>query len=614
MRINQQFAPDNATFDGQAWESLGSYRFSSGKLSVSLSDDVTNGYVVADAIHIVEVPPVTVAPTVVDNGDAAYAEQGSGWLGWSETGAYQGDFRYHAPNAGKNGDLDFSGARPHSCYAVYATWSAQSNRATDSPYTICDDTMPLGTVRVNQQVAPSDATFNGQGWQSLGKYQLTSGKLTVSLSDDVSSGYVVADAIRVVKVNVPLVAGLSSVPDPAIQGEAVRLEANGVTDSSGTVASVAFYRDTSGNGVFDPTVDQCLGVATNGADGWAINASTAEFPPGVQYYFAQATDEQGITGNVATTMGLVEFAATLDNSQSGYSESGTGWTQASGSGDYLDTSRHHAAASGQDIANWQFSNLPSGEYNIYGTWSAASGQATNAPFTVYDGSSLAGTQRVDEQTAPTGVTADGQNWQLLGTYYIGSGQMTVQLSDDANGTVVADAIRIVDSGGGGGGGGTTLYWDPTHTLNQSTCGGSRLLGHDDTVVRYNPSTHSDVVWNNNSNYTATFANTAGSVAVEAPVVVASIHFACDGYSLGSDPLGSSALSVTVDNSGDTATISSPLTYTSGITKNGPGTLRLANNTGLANSAVTANAGTLQAGSDSSLCSGLTLGAGYDLGF
>lgn len=220
----------------------------------------------------------------------------------------------------------------------------------------------------------------------------------------------------------------------------------------------------------------------------------------MQYYFAQATDEQGITGNVATTMGLVEFAATLDNSQSGYSESGTGWTQASGSGDYLDTSRHHAAASGQDIANWQFSNLPSGEYNIYGTWSAASGQATNAPFTVYDGSSLAGTQRVDEQTAPTGVTADGQNWQLLGTYYIGSGQMTVQLSDDANGTVVADAIRIVDPP-------ATLYWDPDgNAANNNIETGDGLGGsgtwNGTSACWYNPSTGTDVVWNNNNGDTA----------------------------------------------------------------------------------------------------------------
>ena len=204
MRINQQFAPDNATFNGQSWESLGAYQFSSGTLTVSLSDDVASGYVVADAIHVVEVPPVTVAPTVVDNADAAYAEQGSGWLGWSESGAYQGDLRYHAPGTGQNAATwTFSALDPTACYEVYATWSAQSNRATDAPYTICDDGIPLGTVRVNQQSAPADATFNGQGWQSLGKYQFSSGKLTVSLSDDVTSGYVVADAIRLVKVNAP---------------------------------------------------------------------------------------------------------------------------------------------------------------------------------------------------------------------------------------------------------------------------------------------------------------------------------------------------------------------------------------------------------------------------
>ena len=148
-----------------------------------------------------EVPAVTTAPSTVDNGDSAYAEHGNDWLGWSETGAYQSDFRYHAPGTGQNtATWTFDSLDPTKTYQVYATWSAQSNRATNSPFTILDDTTSLGTVRVNQQFAPDNATFDGQSWESLGAYQFSSGKLTVSLSDDVSSGYVVADAIHIVEV------------------------------------------------------------------------------------------------------------------------------------------------------------------------------------------------------------------------------------------------------------------------------------------------------------------------------------------------------------------------------------------------------------------------------
>ena len=145
-----------------------------------------------------EVPAVTEAPIVVDDGDAAYAEQGSNWLSWSESGAYQGDFRYHAAGTGENSATwSFQALDPTVVYQVYATWSAQSNRATNSPFTILDDATSLATVRVNQQLAPNDATISGQGWRSLGFYRPLSGTLNIKLTDDASGGYVIADAVRV---------------------------------------------------------------------------------------------------------------------------------------------------------------------------------------------------------------------------------------------------------------------------------------------------------------------------------------------------------------------------------------------------------------------------------
>ena len=200
VRMNEQFAPADQTLDNHAWQSIGTYTTDTGSLTIQLADNA-NGYVIADAVCAMEVPAVTTAPSVVDNADAAYAEQGSGWLGSSESGAYHGDFRYHGPGAGQNtATWTFADLDPNATYQVYATWSAQSNRTTDAPYTILDNATSLGTVRINQQFAPDNATFDGQSWQSLGTYQLSSGQLTVSLSDDVSSGYVVADAIHIVEV------------------------------------------------------------------------------------------------------------------------------------------------------------------------------------------------------------------------------------------------------------------------------------------------------------------------------------------------------------------------------------------------------------------------------
>ena len=139
VQLNQQFAPDQATLDGQDFESLGAYR-TDGSLSVQMSD-AANGYVVANAIVLVEVPPVTTAPSVVDNADAAYAETGSDWLGWSSSDSYQGDCRYAPAGNGSNtATWTFQDVDPTQEYQVYATWNAAGNHASNAPYTVYDDT------------------------------------------------------------------------------------------------------------------------------------------------------------------------------------------------------------------------------------------------------------------------------------------------------------------------------------------------------------------------------------------------------------------------------------------------------------------------------------------
>ena len=49
---------------------------------------------------------------------------------------------------------------------------------------------------------------------------------------------------------------------------------------------------------------------------------------------------------------------------------------------------------------------------------------------------------VNQQLAPQGFSDQGSTWQDLGTFTITGNQLVVQLSDNANGYVLADAIRI----------------------------------------------------------------------------------------------------------------------------------------------------------------------------
>jgi hypothetical protein len=83
------------------------------------------------------------------------------------------------------------------------------------------------------------------------------------------------------------------------------------------------------------------------------------------------------------------------------------------------------------------------EYEVFVHWVAQSTLATNAPFVIYDNKTVVGGKRINEQRAPFGDEAAGVIWQSLGKVKINSGTLKVTLGDNANGTVVADAVRIV---------------------------------------------------------------------------------------------------------------------------------------------------------------------------
>ena len=105
--------------------------------------------------------------------------------------------------------------------------------------------------------------------------------------------------------------------------------------------------------------------------------------------------------------------------------------------------RYCTAGTGENTATWTFANVsPTAQYQIYATWSAAGNRATNAPYTISDGGNLLATIDMNQQFAPGDATIDGQNWASLGVFTAASGTLVIGLSDNADGIVDADAIRI----------------------------------------------------------------------------------------------------------------------------------------------------------------------------
>ena len=91
-----------------------------------------------------------------------------------------------------------------------------------------------------------------------------------------------------------------------------------------------------------------------------------------------------------------------------------------------------------------FSGLAAGNYTVEVTWPPFFNQASNAPFAIYDGSSLLTTVLVDETAAPAGVAYGGATFKLIGTVNISSGTLKVVLSNTGtNHTwIIANAVRV----------------------------------------------------------------------------------------------------------------------------------------------------------------------------
>jgi N-acetylmuramoyl-L-alanine amidase len=92
--------------------------------------------------------------------------------------------------------------------------------------------------------------------------------------------------------------------------------------------------------------------------------------------------------------------------------------------------------SGSFSVTWPFPASQAGRYDVFARWSAGPNRATNANYQV---SSNAG-----RSSTPVNQKANGGTWQSLGSFDFqpGKGQ-GVTLTDQADGVVVADAIRFV---------------------------------------------------------------------------------------------------------------------------------------------------------------------------
>lgn len=182
---------------------------------------------------------------------------------------------------------------------------------------------------------------------------------------------------------------------------------------------------------------------TAGGAAWHNLGGTYTITTGnLAVYISNLADEYVIADAIRIerlTMGPVQIK---DDGDAGFVASG-GFFAFVGEG-YQNDVTYAAAGSGNEQATWTFTALPAGVYRVSVTWTPHENRATNAPFTVLDGTTPLETFRVNQQAAPGDFVEGSTAWKDLGTgvFTISSGSLTIRLTDDANGYVIADAVRI----------------------------------------------------------------------------------------------------------------------------------------------------------------------------
>jgi len=307
---------------------------------------------------------------------------------------------------------------------------------------------------MDQTLWPDDLTDAGGVWETIGEFTISGSTLSVRLSNDVSAS-VSADAIRIEKIGEPVQApevqvldGSTDVPDNTGSVSFGQTEPGASITKTFTVRNVGTQDLTLTEPISVPagfSVVQSFGsttLASGESTTFQVRLdASAEGSFGGQISFAtNDADENPFNFSISGTVAVLPTAYILDDGDAGFTTVGT-WYLVSGKG-YEDDIHWTSGGSGSVTATWTFTGLEAGTYRIMGTWRGVATNATNAPYTILEGSTVLGTVRMDQTLWPDDLTDAGGVWETIGEFTISGSTLSVRLSNDVSASVSADAIRI----------------------------------------------------------------------------------------------------------------------------------------------------------------------------
>jgi hypothetical protein len=200
--VNEQVAPSSYSEYGVEWQNLGAFKLTSNVFHVSTWNSSANGAICVNGIQLqaapvidsadlpdsyTNYPPSTSVGSFTTSG--SWATQGVGAFGSS-------DISTSTAGSGSSMATWTMPVTPGS-YEIDVTWPSTSGLSANATYNIFDGSSNIGSVSVNQQMAPSGISFDGVTYQTLGAFTVSSTQLSVTLANSAADGQVEADTIRI---------------------------------------------------------------------------------------------------------------------------------------------------------------------------------------------------------------------------------------------------------------------------------------------------------------------------------------------------------------------------------------------------------------------------------
>jgi hypothetical protein len=208
-----------------------------------------------------------------------------------------------------------------------------------------------------------------------------------------------------------------------------------ILDHDNNLSSVVVNLSLIGGSASQTMYDDGTHSDVNAGDG--IYSYLATIPSGTsdstKNLVITATDTDANTGQNTAILYVVEPGATyIDNTEGSYTGS---WPASSSiSGFYGENYQFHLAGSGTDTFTWTITISMPRTYEVFARWTQDPSRAPDATYTIYhDGGSTP--VAVDQRS-------NGGQWVSLGTYDFDGTDNYIELVQNPNGYVIADAIKL----------------------------------------------------------------------------------------------------------------------------------------------------------------------------